>query len=75
VKYKVARLTQTCDGCPSQWSGTTDNGLSVYIRFRWGYLSAEVGNQTAYGKQISDGLDGFLSTDDMQKCLSKVLIF
>lgn len=36
-KIKVIELVQTCRSCPSQWDGTTEDGGSVYIRFRHGF--------------------------------------
>ena len=29
----------TCPGCPSQWSGTLDDGREFYGRYRWGCLT------------------------------------
>lgn len=39
----LTELRQTCDACPSQWEGTTDDGRPVYIRFRHGWLSVRLG--------------------------------
>lgn len=67
-----AKLTQTCSACPSQWEGDTDKNEPVYIRFRWGYLSVEIGNES-FGWQISDGLDGILSFEELKKELKEKL--
>ena len=55
----------TCLACPSQWEGITDDGESVYIRYRWGHLSVSVSGTKIFSRQIGDGLDGVLSTTDM----------
>lgn len=70
----------TCGACPSQWEGRTTDGEYVYIRFRWGFLSAGIGpslddaivpgasqrrGRTIYAEQVSDGLDGSMTTDRM----------
>jgi len=52
---KVIAVVKTCGSCPSQWSGLTDHGDSVYVRFRWGHLSVNVG----YNDAVSDGEEVF----------------
>lgn len=82
---KITKLVQTCEACPSQWDGLTDDNRAVYIRFRWGQLSICLGKQndtsefaalegeTIYCEQISDGLDGILATKEMKE-ITKSLI-
>jgi len=36
---EITEITQTCDFCPSQWEGTDNEGYTIYIRYRHGYLS------------------------------------
>lgn len=38
----VVELQQTCGACPSQWEGRTEDGRHVYIRYRFGLLTAGV---------------------------------
>lgn len=76
---KIQELTQTCDACPAQWEGTTDDGRAVYVRFRWGYLSVclspqpsedvddAVGGDEVFGAQLSDDMDGWLSYDRLRQ--------
>lgn len=79
-KVIITKLEMTCEACPSQWEGVTEDGRYVYIRFRWGYFSAGIGatfdealgNEKLFGDQISDGLDGTLSTEDMRARLMEV---
>lgn len=40
---RVKTVYQTCDWCPAQWEGRTDDGRPVYARFRHGWLSVRVG--------------------------------
>lgn len=81
----VASLTKTCDACPAQWAGRTDDNRQVYVRYRWGYLSvrvaadqsdeefAGVSGEEVYGSQLGDGFDGFLSMDDLRSATADVV--
>ena len=51
---KVVELKQTCDWCPSQWEGYTEDKRPVYIRYRWGELSVNVGLP---GQSMDDAID------------------
>lgn len=53
----VESITMTCGACPTQWEGHTNDGKSVYVRYRWGYLSVDVNDKTVYGRQIDCGDD------------------
>lgn len=75
TKPLVIELRRTCFACPSQWEGATEDGEHVYIRYRWGFLSAQVGNEDVYSASHGDGLDGNMSDEDMQQALSNVLRF
>lgn len=44
----VIELAKTCDACPSQWEGRLADGRGIYIRFRWGTLSAEIFDGVEY---------------------------
>lgn len=78
VKIRLVKLEQTCYGCPSQWEGRTDNDEPIYIRYRYGYLSVDLGpkggdinsavsGKEVFGKQIGEDLDGDLSEKNMLK--------
>jgi hypothetical protein len=49
---EVLDLIQTCGACPSQWEGITDKGRPVYVRYRYGVLSVEVGDPGATVNQM-----------------------
>ena len=76
---RKAKLIQTCEGCPSQWEGYTEDNEPVYIRFRYGYLSISIGkvNQNieeiygdeSFGWQIGGEFDGFLSFEKLKQKL------
>jgi hypothetical protein len=72
---ECAALRQTCSACPSQWDGETSDGKVVYIRFRWGRLTAMVGNDVVFSETTSDPLDGYLSEDEMRAKLAGVMRF
>ena len=85
AKYKVIKLEQTCGACPSQWEGITDDSRSLYIRYRWGYLSVSIGEpedfseyagvrgSEIFGGAIGDEYGGVLSEEKMMAITSEVL--
>lgn len=73
--YKVVKLIQTCTACPSQWEGKTDDGKSVYIRYRWGQLTVNVDNEPQFHYSAADVLDGFMTFDEMAAYTRSVLVF
>lgn len=69
----VTELEQTCTACPSQWEGRTADGSYLYIRYRHGHLSVYVDGDPVFALDHGDGLDGMMSTAEMQRltpCLS-----
>ena len=74
----VTKLTQTCEACPSQWEGYTDDDRAVYIRYRWGYLSVSVSEPgdldvmhavsgtEVFGRDIGGGLSGSMDFDGLK---------
>lgn len=74
---KVVALRQTCWACPSQWEGETDDGREVYVRYRYGHLTVQVGTETEPDAVMSDnyivdvehgeGLDGFMDEDELKE--------
>ena len=82
TKPTVKKLSKTCDACPSQWEGETTDGRVVYIRYRWGYLSAGIGadigeavRDNLYEEQIGGELDGYIMEYDMKAFLVDVFDF
>lgn len=63
--YRITKLIQTCTACPSQWSGETDKGEEVYIRYRHGYLYIEVNGERIFERSYGDKLDGFMPYDEL----------
>lgn len=65
--------------CPTIVSGTTDDGATVYVRYRFGRLSIRMDSRTpapnggSGGRRIYEekldlkGLDGWLEYDDLRK--------
>lgn len=84
---KVTALKRTCLACPSQWEGTLEDGRAVYARYRHGELSIGLGNDideavrnassavALYAEEIGDGLDGFMSFEELKVRLCGVLEF
>jgi hypothetical protein len=71
----VIALCQTCESCPAQWEGRTDDGSRIYIRYRWGCLQLEVDGERVYRRQIGGAFDGALDEDEMKARLSAQLQF
>ena len=71
----VKTIQRTCDACPSQWHGETDTGEAVYVRYRHGYLRAEVGDSVVLGAEIGDSLDGYMTDAEMMEHTKEVLNF
>ena len=43
----IVELTQTCSAAPSQWDARLDDGRVVYIRYRHGELTVQIGPEYA----------------------------
>ena len=72
---KVAHLTMTCSACPTQWEGETEEGVAIYIRYRYGSLTLDLDNETVFQASIGDGLDGIIEPAEIARQLSKHLDF
>jgi hypothetical protein len=71
----VTKIVQTCGACPSQWSGRTDNGQYLYVRYRWGFLRVELDGDTIFEQTLGDGLDGVLDFDDLVQHVGHLIDF
>ncbi len=70
---RVVSLQRTCQACPSQWEGRTDDGRWVYVRYRWGHLQVGIGptledavDNDSISLDLGDELDGVLSYDELR---------
>jgi hypothetical protein len=85
VTVKV--LWRTCEACPAQWEGETDDGREVYIRYRGAHGYVVVA--AAIGTNVFDGykacsyermdanapLDGYLSEDELRALAGEFVTF
>ncbi len=83
----VASLKRTCIACPSQWEGALDDGRVLYARYRWGELTVGLGERiddavkgsrsedSLFLEHIGDGLDGFMSSEELRSHLHGLLEF
>jgi len=83
----VKEIKQTCEACPSQWEGYTDDDRSIFVRYRWGFLSVRIGSpgdksefagvrgKEILNEQLGDSYDGFLSYEDLAKTTSQIIQF
>lgn len=73
MRINVIELRKTCEACPAQWSGTTDEGKDVYVRYRWGTLRITVDDELVFHDALGDGLDGFLSEEKLYRATSHII--
>jgi hypothetical protein len=57
----VTELVKSCEHCPAQWDGRTEDGRVLYVRYRYGRLSVQLGVDT--GDEF-DGVNGALILQD-----------
>ena len=41
----VKEIRLTCSACPEQWEGLTNDDCPVYVRYRHGFLTVQVGEK------------------------------
>lgn len=80
---KIVDITQTCGACPAQWEGKLDDGRMIYVRYRWGHLSARVSpkstdevmeavdGRSIVDECVGDGLDGVIEWDRVVPYLTR----
>ena len=73
--HRVVALAKTCDVCPAQWEGVTDDGEEVYIRYRFGWLLALVGRECVAELPFGGEYGGMLDGADMARLLAPYLDF
>jgi hypothetical protein len=77
-KLKVKSYAMTCAACPSQWDVYTEDDQYIYVRYRWGHFTAELGgpfNELLFGWYSDDEWDGSMSSEKMIELLSEILDF
>lgn len=82
---KVTSITKTCEGCPAQWDGITDDNRKAYFRYRWGRLTVELGKKddmeefaAVFGELVfeqfsGDDLDGVMDYKTLKELTKGVL--
>lgn len=79
---RVVSFRRTCNGCPAQWEGVTDDGREVYARYRWSQGDVRVaaaGDKSEFaavnGQYVCEwqredddagGFDGFLTEEELR---------
>ncbi len=81
------KLKQTCVACPSQWEAYTTDGRLVYIRYRWGWLTVQVGKVEMTDTidvagvdpilkiKLGDGLDGCIEWDRISTLIHEIYLY
>lgn len=66
MSLTIVRAVQTCFACPSQWDAWTEDGTYLYLRYRGGIGTVNVG--AADGPLLASfgapSLDGVMDLDD-----------
>lgn len=69
----VIAIVRTCKTCPSQWSGLTQDGKWVYVRYRWGHLEIIVDDMdpidgdSAVSLDYGSDMNGLLSYAELRE--------
>jgi hypothetical protein len=72
---KITQLTRTSFACPSQWSGLTDDGRHLYIRYRHGNFMVEVNREIIYQDCPNLSSDGCMSFEELKSLTANFLTF
>ncbi len=86
-KIVVVTASMECPMCPTIVTGRTAEGVTVYVRYRWGNLSVRIDprepapNAGAEGMWIlalqldPEGLDGWLSYEEVKQHTAEILVW
>jgi hypothetical protein len=79
---RISTVNQTCETNPSQWECLTDDGMYVYVRYRWGCLSIGSGKtmdeavanlNNLFEKALGEAPDGWLEYDKLREVTAGVI--
>lgn len=86
-KIHVTSAQYECPMCPTIIKGETEDGCTVYARYRWGHLSVRVDSRNpaphsgAAGASIMErqldpeGLDGWLDYEELRAITANLIIW
>ena len=66
AKDRTITLTSGGGACPELYWGTTDNGDSVFIRFRWGCALLDINNTVVHMKDYDDPYRGYFQDGELE---------
>jgi hypothetical protein len=78
----VRTLVRTCEQSPSQWEAKTEDGLYLYVRYRWGYLEIGIdlsiddaidNSGNLFEKQLGSKLDGSMGLEELRQATSGLI--
>lgn len=84
---KVAEIVKTCEACPAQWEGLTNDNCQIYVRYRWGCLSIRIGktgDMSEFGGvrgdeilyiNLEDPYDGVMEFDELKTLSAGIVEF
>jgi len=74
---KITHIIETCGGCPSQWSGKTEDDVIFYARYRHGGLTVDLGDKRVYAEEFLSeyGGDGVLSFEELSQHIGHLFDF
>lgn len=80
-RIRVVSYEKTSPACPAQWEGVTDDGRTVYVRYRGGFFTAQVGSSLREALdadplltwESDDEWDGWMTYDRMVELTKHVI--
>lgn len=87
MKIQIKTIEQTCESCPSQWEGWTDDNRQIYIRYRFGYLRVSIGpvgdddefaavsGEEVFGLSFGGEYDGHMTETKLRELTAEFLFW
>lgn len=75
MQPRIKVLEMTCNACPTQWEGITEDGKKVYIRYRWSKLKLYIDDEMIVNISTGDGMDGVMLDSEMENLLTNYIDF
>lgn len=72
----ITDLKQTCGGCPTSWTATTNTGKTYYIRYRYGHLTVtdNADDMCVFEKTCGDPLDGVMNAEELENHIAPLFV-
>jgi hypothetical protein len=64
---RIVSAVETCAACPSQWDAVTDQGVNLYLRYRFGHGTVQIDgpeNEPIAEFEHGNSMDGDISLEE-----------